>query len=320
MIGVGTTLSVPDEVQFLHSCYNYTMNISVEPGVYIVAVSGGVDSMVLLDLLRRQPDLQLVVAHVDHGIRTDAGLDRELVQKTAAARQLPFVYMEARLGPTASEAAAREVRYTFLQQAKQQHGARRIITAHHQDDVLETAVLNLLRGTGRKGLSSLQSSTTIVRPLLTTSKHDIRAYAQQHDIQWREDTTNQDDRYLRNYVRHQVLPRLDTKQQKQLHEYIAHTARVNVQLDTLLVGLLDSYITADGLDRQWFMQLPYDVAAEVTAAWLRSSTIRTFDRKLIHRLVVMGKTAAAGKAADIDARHVLRIEKRRLRIDNRHPS
>ncbi len=108
------------------------------------------------------------------------------------------------------------VRYDFLEEVRRHYNAQAIITAHHQDDVIETALLNLLRGTGRKGLSSLRSSDTIIRPLLAIPKQVIREYAETNTIEWHEDSTNKDDRYLRNFVRHQMVPRLTVSQKEYL--------------------------------------------------------------------------------------------------------
>lgn len=285
------------------------MKITIKPGIYVVAVSGGVDSMVLLDILRTIPDVRLVVAHLDHGIREDAWQDRALVAATAEAYGLPFDYKEAQLGPTTSEAAARAVRYAFLEEVRRKHNAQAIITAHHQDDVLETALLNLLRGTGRKGLSSLDSSDTLVRPLLHVPKQDIRAYAKAHDIQWREDSTNQDKRYLRNFVRRQLLTQLTAEQKQQFADRLLATAGINREMDTLLLDMLQAHMSPEGLDRRWFIDLPYDVSTEVMATWLRHANIRNFDRKTIARLVAAGKTAAPGKQVDVIAGNWLQVHK-----------
>src|SRR5690606_4946866 len=131
--------------------------MKLEPGHYVVAVSGGVDSMALLDMVAKQsrPKVSFTVAHFDHGIRDDSHLDRRLVGEVAQRHNLPFVYERGELGAGASEALAREARYAFLRKVQHSTGARGIMTAHHHDDVVETAVLNMLRGTGRKGLSSL---------------------------------------------------------------------------------------------------------------------------------------------------------------------
>src|SRR5262249_18822874 len=153
----------------------------------VVAVSGGVDSMTLLDVLAKQPDLRLVVAHFDHGIRADSEQDRQLVQAAAERYGLPFVFDMGHLGPATSEAKARRARYDFLRRVQRSSGARAVVTAHHQDDVLETAMLNLLRGTGRRGLTSLNSRPGLERPLLDTPKWKIKDHALSARLNWRED-------------------------------------------------------------------------------------------------------------------------------------
>lgn len=210
------------------------MEVKIKPGTYVVAVSGGVDSMVLLDLLRQKPRLQLTVAHFDHGIRPDSAEDRKLVQRIAKGYNLPFVYAQGHLGSKASEALAREARYAFLRQVQAEQGARALITAHHQDDMLETAILNLLRGTGRLGLSSLKNRSDLVRPLLDWTKKDIREYAEEHDLVWAEDTTNSDERYLRNYIRHNILSRFTKQGRESLLTHIAQAGKVNDEIDKLL--------------------------------------------------------------------------------------
>lgn len=183
--------------------------VLASPGSYVVAVSGGVDSMALLHLLRKNPGLDLVVAHFDHGIRDNSSEDRKFVQTFAKANGLKFVYEEGNLGAGASEARARDARYKFLHKTVEDTGSAAIVTAHHQDDVLETAIINLLRGSGRKGLTSLGNRPGIERPLLSVPKRDLVAYAKDQGLRWREDSTNQDLDYLRNYVRHRLLPRFD---------------------------------------------------------------------------------------------------------------
>ena len=298
----------------LPTCYNATMKIVVPPGLYVVAVSGGVDSMVLLDLLLTVPELYLVVAHLDHGIRKDSRQDRILVETTARMHNLPFEYREARLSRSVSEADARKVRYDFLDAVRQQYGAQAIITAHHQDDVIETAFLNLLRGTGRKGLSSLRSSDKILRPLLQASKQDIREYAKENAIRWREDSTNQDERYLRNFVRLSLIPQLTPVQRQRLSERLMSVAIINQELDALLLDNLHAHMALEGLNRQWFIMLPYDISAEVIASWLRQTGIRDFDRKTIERLVIAAKTALPGKHIDVIAGSKLHIGRQYLAI------
>lgn len=289
------------------------MKIVIEPGCYVAAVSGGVDSMVLLDILRQLPQLRLVVAHFDHGIRTDSAEDRELVRAAAARYGLPFVYAEGKLGPGASEATARQARYDFLHKVRVTVHAQAIITAHHRDDMLETAIINIVRGTGRRGLSSLQSREYILRPLLPFAKDQIRRYADLHQIQWREDSTNQDQVYLRNYVRHSILNTLSNEQQEQLLGYVVSAQQLNQEIDSLLHAQLHTQPAAHTLDRRWFASLTHALALEVMASWLRGQGV-AYDRKKLQYLVVAAKTYVPGKQANISRGVVLQVTDRSLAL------
>lgn len=268
-------------------------------GRYVVAVSGGVDSIALLHMLQRQPGIRLTVAHLDHGIRDDSVQDRKLVQSAAQDYGLPFVYHEARLGGGASEAVARSARYDFLHTVQNSSGARAIVTAHHQDDVLETAIINLLRGTGRKGLTSLGRQHDIERPLLDVPKEALIAYARDQGLQWREDSTNQNPDYLRNYIRQQILPRFDKAGRTRLQEIIENVQGINHEIDNLILNHLHLQPQAGQVDRTWFTQLPHAVAREVMAGWLRAHSIRAFDSRTLERLVVSAKVGHADKKFDV---------------------
>lgn len=290
------------------------MNISIKPGAYLVAVSGGVDSMVLLDMLAGIPNLVLTVAHFNHGMRSDARSDEQLVRRAAQRYGLSFVCAKGHLGVAASEAQAREARYAFLQEARLLAGAQAIVTAHHQDDSIETALINILRGTGRKGLSSLASTEQLMRPLLSYSKQDILAYATAHSIVWHEDSTNASDAYTRNYIRNHIVPRLGKTGRAELLRYIQRAKVLNDEIETLLAAELCRGARADGISRNWFIQLPYQVSTEIMASWLRAYGIREFDRKTITRLTVLAKVARAGKLVNINAGFLLKVEKTTCRI------
>lgn len=290
--------------------------------MYVVAVSGGVDSVVLLDILaRRLPTERLVVAHFDHGIREDSGEDRRFVEALARSYGVPFMFDEGQLGSDASEALARDRRYEFLRRVKQAHGASHIVTAHHQDDLLETAIINMLRGTGRKGLSSLQSNGELYRPLLDTPKAHIVAYANKHGLRWREDSTNSDPRYLRNHVRQVIMPRLDGQARQELLRLIKATYLLNQDIDGLVDDQLQSNIDDNRLDRQWFKMLSDDVAREVMAAWLRAVNGVVIDRKMVERAVQAVQALDSGKQIDINGQYILGVERDdavlRRRQDNR---
>lgn len=282
------------------------MDISLKPGRYVVAVSGGVDSMALLHLLHGMPGLQLIVAHFDHGIRDDSREDRLLVQETAGRYGLPFVYDEGKLG-RASEETARKARYGFLHHVREAAGADAIVTAHHKDDALETAVINMIRGTGRKGLASLQSIDVIKRPLLAYNKQDLLDYARTHKLSWREDSTNADTAYLRNHIRQKVLGRLSAADKQRLHAYIEAMRTTNDVLDTELSAYLEEHTLQGCLDRKQFIVLPHAVALEVMAAWLRSHNIRTFDKKMLERLTRGAKIHSVGSTIPVNGTVNLRI-------------
>jgi len=285
------------------------MDIVIRPGKYVVAVSGGVDSMALLHHLAQKPGMELIVVHFDHGIRTDSDEDLQLVHRTAVAYDLQFVFAHGNLGPHASEATAREARYKFLEQVREEQGAAAIITAHHQDDAIETALINMLRGTGSYGLAGLQSTERVVRPLLAISKADIRKYAERHNVEWREDSTNEDERYLRNYLRRRVLPKMTAAERERLINHISVAAETRAAIEKELAPHTGGVV----LDRDWFIMLPYAVSTEAMAAWLRGHQL-PFDRKTIHRLTVFAKTAQPGKRADVGGTHELKASKNHITL------
>lgn len=260
----------------------------------MVAVSGGVDSVVLLDLASKRPELYLTVAHFDHGIRPDSQADRLFVQALAKKYGLPFAYDAVQLGPAASEDEARKARYKFLDQVRQASRASSIVTAHHQDDLLETAVLNLLRGSGRKGLTSLQDRSDIRRPLLAYSKRQIMIYAKTQGLEWREDPTNHNQIYRRNYVRHSILSKLTVDDKQRLLNILTKQRAINDELDKLLINYLHIQPVSRTLDRVAFTQLPHVVAKEVLASWLRANGLSNFDRKTLERVTVSAKVGRAG--------------------------
>lgn len=277
----------------------------------MVAVSGGVDSVALLYILKNLSGLELVMAHFDHGIREESSDDRVFVQNLAAKYELPFVSEKGGLGPKTSEATARKARYDFLRKVQENNSAKAIVTAHHQDDVLETAIINLLRGSNRKGLTSLASRPGIERPLLKVPKQDLISYAKGQGLIWREDATNQDKTYLRNYVRHNIVPRLGLDSRAQLLEIIKNQQITNQELDTLLAKQLATQTREGGLNRLWFTSLPHDMAKEVLASWLRSHGVRDFDSKTLERLVVAAKVARPSSSFDV-------LHKRRMLVSNDH--
>lgn len=274
------------------------MQVQIPDGTYIVAVSGGVDSVALLDMLTKQKDLKLVIAHFDHGIREDSAADKAFVHELSEKYVLPFVYAEGNLGAKTSEAQAREARYMFLQAAKEKYKADAIITAHHQDDLIETIIINILRGTGRKGVTSLGENEAIKRPLLKVTKKELLDYANKNKLQWREDSTNANTDYLRNWVRQTIVPKLTTADRKKFLSVHETLSKHNPAIDKLLAGYIQKEVNK--LPRKDVIDADHTLAKELIANWLRANGIREFDQKNIERIVIGAKTLATGKKIPIN--------------------
>jgi tRNA(Ile)-lysidine synthase len=182
---------------------------------YFVAFSGGVDSTVLLHLmsqLRDRAGFDLIALHVSHNLQPDSKLWAEHCEKICDSFRVPLRQTSLRLD-SSSEKTARDARYHWFEQ-QVEYGSV-LMTAHHQQDRAETFLFNLMRGAGSTGLSSLRAKrpffgAQLVRPLLRFSQVQILEYAQEHDLKWVEDPSNQDQHYSRNEIRHQVLPVLQT--------------------------------------------------------------------------------------------------------------
>src|SRR5262245_5188371 len=187
-----------------------------EPGEAIVAVSGGVDSVVLLDLLRGHASelgLSIVVAHVDHGISSDSRTVGRSVKTLAEKYRLPFEATELHLGPDASETDARRARYAWLREIQRRRGAKYLVTAHHQDDQIETVLLRTLRGSAPAGLAGIgrRARGGLVRPLLPFTRRELLEYATASNLPVHDDPANRDPRHLRSWVRTTLLPLLSER-------------------------------------------------------------------------------------------------------------
>src|SRR3989454_8774460 len=184
-----------------------------QPGTAIVAVSGGTDSVALLDLLQAvaaERGLALVVAHADHGIQEASGDVGKWVGGLAARYGVPFELGELNLGPDATETTARRARYAWLTQVQRRHAARYLVTAHHADDQVETILLRVLKGSGPAGLAGMPARGRggIVRPLLPFSRAELAAYVTERGLVFHDDPANRDPRHLRSWLRVTLLPQL----------------------------------------------------------------------------------------------------------------
>lgn len=179
----------------------------------LVAVSAGVDSMVLLHLLG-QLEQEIGVVHANFQLRgRESELDEELVRATAESQGIPFHVNRFNTGKYAGERgisiqmAARDLRYSWFRKIMKSHGYHKLCTAHHLNDALETLLLNIAKGTGIAGLHGiLPRSGSTIRPLMFTDKETIVSYGAAQGLNWREDRSNSSEYYQRNLIRHRVVP------------------------------------------------------------------------------------------------------------------
>ena len=186
---------------------------SIENDPILVAVSGGLDSVVLLDVLHKL-GAQVAVAHCHFGLRgEDADADEQFVRKLAKQYGLPYFAEFFRTKEYAeqegisTQMAARLLRYRWFEQVRESQGLAAIATAHHQRDQAETMILNLTHGTGLAGLHGIQvKNGRVVRPLLGLGRDDLHDYLAERGLRWREDASNDSPVYQRNLLRMEVLP------------------------------------------------------------------------------------------------------------------
>ena len=264
----------------------------------ILAVSGGVDSVVMLHMFSDDPDA--IVAHFDHGIRANSGDDCDFVEKLAAGYGRPFFSQHAKLGADCSEETARKARYGFLKKlATDQNG--QIYTAHHRDDLIESVAINILRGTGWRGLAPL-NNPDIMRPLLNMTKKDIYKYAAEHDLRFREDQTNSDETYLRNRVRFAFKNAPDISKSK-----LAELAFRQRELATEIDGILQDIELGANYSRESF-NVDDQVANEMLRYILSQNNIQLTRPQLARALGAI-RSFAPGKKYSLDKNHFLKINR-----------
>lgn len=258
----------------------------------LCATSGGLDSMCLAHLLH-QLGYPVVIAHYHHGLRETASEDAAFVEAWCQARGLPFVMERGDVAHYAKaqglgiEEAGRTLRYAFLHRTATAHGCAWIATAHHGDDNVETMVLNLCRGTGLAGLCGIPAiSGKLIRPFLGVSRQDLETFALAQHLAHVEDATNQDVTFVRNRVRHQVVPVLETINP----QAVAHFAQTAKQLTAE-----NAYLTAQA------QAIPRTVTDTViTFLWADLDA----DPVLAPRAVHQAMSQLSGHSRDITAQHI----------------
>ena len=223
-------------VQEMHRFISQHTMIEDEEAV-LVAVSGGADSLALLyglHTLQTHLKCHLHVAHLNHGLREDSAADAEFVHEHAIQLGLPFTLHTVDLHSLNTqwklsiEAAGRKARYEFYESVCAQTGATKVALGHHQDDSAETVLMNLIRGVGSTGLKGIEPvrDEKFIRPLLRFNRAEIETYLASIDVVPKHDSTNKDTRFLRNRIRHELIPFLKLKYNPNIISGLVRTANI----------------------------------------------------------------------------------------------
>ena len=223
-------------VQEMHRFISQHTMIEDEETV-LVAVSGGADSLALLyglHALHTHLNCHLQVVHLNHGLREDSAIDAEFVHEHAKRLGLPFALHTVELErlnkqwKLSVEAAGRKARYEFYESVCAQTGATKVALGHHQDDSAETVLMNLIRGAGSTGLKGIEPvrNGKFIRPLLQFNRTEIETYLASINVVPRQDPTNKDTQFLRNRIRHELIPLLEQNYNSNIISGLVRTADI----------------------------------------------------------------------------------------------
>lgn len=284
-------------MDFLDEFRAHLLTLRIPDGPALVAVSGGPDSVALLDLLVRSSgahELDLVVAHFDHGIHPESGLVAGRVGALAERMRLPFETGQGHLGPDAGETAARHARYAFLESTRRRLHAGSVFLAHHADDQAETVLMRLLGGSGPAGLAAMAPvSGSLVRPLLPFRRAQLAQYVQARSLPVWLDPANEDPRHLRAWLRSELLPAIRHRipgVEAALLRSAAQAARDKAAWDAIpdLVAGLDPRDETDGIS-------------------VAGGVLRGYDSTLVESLILVLARRAGCPLGPSRAARVLRL-------------
>ncbi|MEM9017443.1 MAG: tRNA lysidine(34) synthetase TilS [Verrucomicrobiota bacterium] len=251
---------------------------------YLVAVSGGQDSMALLHFLKEAGYSNLIVAHVNHGLRGDSS-DADEAFVRGEARGLPFECERGNVANLAEkpglslETAAREFRYESLARISERTTCCLIFLAHHADDQVETILINLFRGTGGRGLGGMRERSerdglVLLRPFLEIPRSEIEHYIRENSIPFREDASNAEDFALRNRVRNRLLPAIHEIFERDVTGAVLRAAEL-ARKDEDWAAVLESELPplGEGLSVAALRALPEAQRDRLLLLWLRNSEV-----------------------------------------------
>ena len=268
----------------------------------LLAISGGVDSVCLLHMFKDDPEI--LVAHFNHGTRPSSKDDEEFVKNLAEKYHKEFIVGRANLGSDVSEEKARNARYEFLRKIAKAENAK-IYTAHHVDDLIESITINLLRGTGWRGLVPLDADD-IARPLIAKNydKKKLLEYAAENNLSFRQDPTNTEDNYLRNRVR-EKLRELSPAEKSQLTKLFYAQKNLKTEIDQILSLVMKNEKT---YQRAWFKSSDTKTALELLRFITKKNQI-SLTRPELENFLNAIKTYAPEKSFNLPKNRLVKIHK-----------
>ena len=252
---------------------------------YLVGVSGGVDSRVLLQILLDTGFTNLVICHLDHRLRgSDSERENQLIRRLTGRLKLPLVQEQVQGWPPkiSLETAARQARQRFFARAANQFDSNHVFLGHHADDQVETFLFNILRGAGSIGQAAMRTETRIsadgidlvlVRPLLHVWKQEIRDYAKRHRLKFSEDVTNAENKFTRNRIRNLLVPEIERILGRPFKSNLLRLCEIAAEEAELLRQLTPSWWELDELPVRDLRALPVALQRRVIHQWLTRKQI-----------------------------------------------
>lgn len=266
---------------------------------YLIGVSGGRDSVALLHWLINLGYKKLIVCHLNHQLRgRSSDADARFVEKLAGKYHVDFELGTAKVRVLAKkkkmsiETAAREARYSFFAKAAKRHRCHTIFLAHHADDLVETFLLNLIRGAGLTGLAAMRDLSTrhigdldltIMRPLLSVWRSDIDKYVRECHLRFREDATNRNLAPTRNRIRNRIIPYLEKILGRNIRQNIWRTAIIAAEEEKWLDNEVPDLTNPD-LSVPRLRMLPVALQRRAILKWLRAQNVSEVGFDVIERV------------------------------------
>lgn len=310
-------------------------NNLIEPGdTVVVGVSGGADSMALLNILigiKKMYGFDIVAAHINHGLREAAYSEAEYVKNYCARKYIPFCTTEVNVKSMAKslklteEQAGRKARYSFFYEVMKKYNASKLATAHHKNDNAETVMLHLIRGSGIGGLCGIRyKRENIIRPLLDVTRAEIESYCKTHNIVYCSDETNFSTEYTRNKLRIVTIPHIEQEYNKNFVDTLSRLSVIAEENEDFIKcyskTIYDTNVVDDKLSIKYAQGLPNAVLRCVIKYMIKSVYGKDENISFVHvdSALNLIRNGFTGKSVDLldDIRAV--VEYDTFKIEKKH--